>query len=315
MDRRDFLKLGAAMGCTAAFGVGAVEAGDVAIPKRKLGSTGEMLSIVGLGGIVLCGNDQPASDRIVAKAHDRGVNYFDVAPSYGNGEAEARLGPALKPYRSSSFLACKTARRDKAGAAEELKASLKALQTDHFDLYQLHGLPSVDEVKTALGPGGAIEAFAEARKQGLVRFLGFSAHSVEAALLAMESFAFDTILFPINWVCWLKGDFGARVVENAHAKGMGILALKALARTAWPEGVKRDYPKCWYQPVSDPDLAALALRFTLSEPVTAAVPPGDERLFDLAMSAAASFKPLTGEERKELETAAADLEPIFRHST
>lgn len=313
MKRREFLKLSIAAGSAAAFGIGHVEANKVALSKRKLGSTGEELSIIGLGGIVLCGNDQSAADRIVNRAFARGVNYFDVAPSYGNGEAEERLGPALKPFRNRVFLACKTGKRDKAGAAEELRNSLKRLQTDHFDLYQMHGLTTVDEVHAALGPGGAVEAFNEAKKQGLARFLGFSCHSVEAALAAMDGFNFDTILFPINWVCCVKGSFGPQVIEKAHGKGMGILALKAMARTAWPADAKRDYPKCWYQPLSDPKLAALALRFTLSEAITAALPPGDERLFELALSVAEAFKPLTQIERGELEAAAAGLQPIFRY--
>jgi len=313
MKRRDFLKLGIAAGSAVVFGLGGVEARSVRLPKRKLGRTGEELSILGMGGIVLCGNDQHAADRIVGHAFDRGVNYFDVAPSYGNGEAEKRLGPALKPYRSRAFLACKTTKRDKVGAAEELRSSLKRLQTDHVDLYQMHGLTSVDEVRTALGPGGAIEAFNEAKKQGLVRFLGFSCHSVEAAVAAMDGFSFDTILFPVNYVCYLKGDFGPQVIEKARSRGMGILALKAMARTAWPADSKRDYPKCWYQPLSDPSVVDLALRFTLSEPVTSALPPGDERLFELALSVAERFKPLTQGERKELEAAAASLQPIFHY--
>lgn len=314
MERRDFLKLGIAAGSAAALGFGReVEASRVALPKRKLGSTGEELSILGLGGIVLCRNDQPAADRIVARAFARGVNYFDVAPSYGGGEAEERMGPALKPFRNRAFLACKTGRRDRAGAAEELRNSLKRLQTDHFDLYQMHGLTTVDEVRAALGPGGAIEAFTEAKQQGLVRFLGFSCHSVEAAFAAMDGFSFDTILFPINWVCCVNGDFGPQVIEKARGKGMGILALKAMARTAWAADAERDYPKCWYQPLSDPKLADLALRFTLSEPITAALPPGDERSFELAMSIAETYKPLTQQERAELRAAAEGLKPIFRY--
>ncbi|MGC8990931.1 MAG: hypothetical protein ACP5MD_12490, partial [Verrucomicrobiia bacterium] len=91
------------------------------------------------------------------------------------------------------------------------------------------------------------------------------------------------------------------------------LALKAMARSPWPEGVKRDYPKCWYQPVSDPAEAELALRFTLSEPITAAVPPGDYRLFQMALSIAARFKRLGRKERELLQAKAAELQPIFRY--
>ena len=290
-------------------------AGDniIGIPKRRLGNTGERLSIIGMGGIVVMGGDSHSADRIVSRAIERGVNYFDVAPSYGNGEAEELLGGALKPYRDQVFLACKTGARDKVGAAGELKTSLKRLQTDHVDLYQMHGFTRVDEVEQALGPGGAIETFLEARDNGLTRFLGFSAHSEEAACLAIDRFNFDTVLFPINWVCWSHGGFGSRVIEKANEKGMGILALKGLARGPWSPSGNHDYPKCWYQPVTDPKEADLALRFTLSQPITAAVPPGDERIFDLALSIAENFKEITEEEQKEIQTRAAEITPIFYH--
>ncbi|MDH7504011.1 MAG: aldo/keto reductase [Verrucomicrobiota bacterium] len=283
------------------------------MPKRKLGRTGERLSIVGMGGIVVVGSPQNEADRIVREAIGRGVNYFDVAPTYGNGEAEEKLGNALAGYRDKVFLACKTTVRDREGARKELETSLSRLRTDHFDLYQLHALTTKDDVEKALGVGGAIEAFLKAREEGKVRFLGFSAHSVEAALMAIDRFDFDTVLFPFNWVCFYRGNFGPQVVKAARAKKMGLLALKAMARSPWPEGVKRDYPKCWYQPVSDPAEAELALRFTLSEPITAAVPPGEYRLFQMALSIAARFKRLGRKERELLQAKAAELQPIFRY--
>ena len=149
--------------------------------KRPYGATGESLSLIGFGGIVVMGAEQAEADRRVRAAFERGINYFDVAPSYG--DAQDRLGPALVGLREQVFLACKTGKRDKAGAAAELRDSLKSLQTDRFDLYQLHAVSSVEEAETCLAPGGALEAFLEARDAGLVRYLGFSAHSAEAALL------------------------------------------------------------------------------------------------------------------------------------
>src|SRR5438105_1550464 len=142
------------------------------IPKRAYGNTGIELSIVGFGGVVVMGMEQGDADRIVKEAFDRGVNYFDVAPSYG--DAEERLGPALEGIRERVFLACKTGKRTKTEAAEELRESLRKLRTDHFDLYQLHALSSLEEVETCFGPDGAIEAFLEARDSGLTRYLGFS---------------------------------------------------------------------------------------------------------------------------------------------
>ncbi|MCZ6678450.1 MAG: aldo/keto reductase, partial [Candidatus Poribacteria bacterium] len=163
--------------------------------KRTLGNTGEQLSIIGCGGIVVTDTEQSKADRTVREAFDRGINYFDVAPAYGN--AEDRLGPALVGLRDQIFLACKTGERTKSGAARQLRQSLRKLKTDHFDLYQLHAMTTSEDLETAMGDGGAIEAFIEAREQGLVRYLGFSAHSVETALALIDRFDFDTILFPV----------------------------------------------------------------------------------------------------------------------
>jgi aryl-alcohol dehydrogenase-like predicted oxidoreductase len=323
MKRRDFLTAGTSVGLAGLLGPRlwaqlqedlAAPAGPV--PRRALGQTGEQLSVIGLGAIALMGGSQEEADRLVAEAIDAGVNYADVAPSYGAGEAEQKLGPALKGRRDRLFLACKTTRRDRDGAAQELRTSLTRLGTDHFDLYQMHALQDVQkDVEVALGPGGAIEAFRAARTQGLVRFLGFSAHSAEAALKAIASGLFDTILYPVNFVCHHQGNFDQEVLQAAKAKGMGILALKAMARATWPAQTKaaeRPYPKCWYEPISDPAEAALALRWTLGQGVTAAVPPGDARLFRVALNVAAKDKALAAAEETALQQLAAQLAPIFR---
>jgi predicted aldo/keto reductase-like oxidoreductase len=278
--------------------------------KRALGTTGEALSIVGLGGIVVSGIPQEEANRIVAEAVDRGVNYFDVAPTYGN--AQERLGPALEPYRKRVFLACKTAERDKGASTKELEGSLKLLRTDHVDLYQLHGLTSVDEVEKVFGPSGAIETFQAAKKAGKVRFLGFSAHSAEAAAEALKRFSFDSVLFPFNFVCWHHG-FGPRTLELAKSKGAGRLALKAMAKTNWPEDGNHKWGKCWYQPFDHRDEVELALRFTLSQDITAAIPPGEPELFKMALAVAEKFHPLSIEEADQLREMARSIAPIFPH--
>lgn len=247
----------------------------------------------------------------VAEAIDYGVNYFDVAPTYGN--AEIMLGPALKPYRKKVFLACKTTERKKEGARKELEQSLKHLQTDHFDLYQLHAVTTRQDVETIFAKGGALETFLEARKEGKVRFIGFSAHSVEAALSLMERFDFDTILFPVNFATWYAGNFGPQVLRKAQEKEMGILALKAMARQPYPEGTKEKVPKCWYQPLTTEEEAAMGLRFTLSHAVTAAIPPGNEDLFRMALKLAAGFTPLTPPEVEEVKRKGQATKPIFRY--
>ena len=281
--------------------------------RRPFGNTGSELSIVGLGGVALVDMTQQQADALVGEAVARGVNYFDVAPSYGRDqETERRLGPALKAHRESAFLACKTGRRDREGAAEELQRSLEHLQTDHVDLYQLHAITTREEVQQALGAGGAMETILAAQRQGRVRHIGFSAHSVEAAFYALEEFPFVSALFPINFVTYYEGGFGPQIVERAQEKGAARLALKAMARTTWKEGADRPFPHCWYEPLTDPHMAELALRFTLSQPITAAVPPGDPRLFRLAMDLADAFRPITAAETDELRVYASGLQPIFK---
>jgi aryl-alcohol dehydrogenase-like predicted oxidoreductase len=278
--------------------------------KRRYGRTEESLSVIGFGGIVVTNTEPAEASRLVGEAVDRGVNYFDVAPSYGN--AEACLGPALEPYRRQVFLACKTGKRDRAGAEAELRNSLQLLRTDHFDLYQLHGMTTQEDFDKAMGPGGALEAFIAAREKGLVRYLGFSAHSVEIALKLLDQFPFDSVLFPINWVNYFEANFGPQVVAKAEEKGAGRLALKAMARSRLAQGASRPYAKCWYEPIDDPDLALLSLKFTLSQPITAAIPPGDQNLFRLALSLAEKIAPITDEEVQLLRQKAKESTPLFR---
>ncbi len=281
------------------------------IQKNKLGKTGQNLSVIGFGGIVVMNAEPAAAAKAVAYAFEKGVNYFDVAPSYG--DAEIKLGPALKPYRDKVFLACKTAKRDKAGAKEELNNSLKQLETDHLDLYQLHAIWDVEkDVKAAMAKDGAIQTFIEAKKAGIIKYIGFSAHSPQAALAAMNEFDFDTILYPTNFCTHFHSRFEDEVLKAARNKNMGILALKAMALQKWQnENDKKKYPKCWYEPVDDPHLAKLALSWTISQGITAALPPGDEKLFKLALDLLPNCKQLTQTELAELEKIAKSLQPIF----
>ena len=285
---------------------------DYKIPKRRLGKTGEKLSVIGFGGIMLNGFSQEFANELVSKAWDLGVTYYDVAPSYGN--AEERLGPALKPYRKKCFLACKTAMRDAKGAQEELDNSLRLMQTDHFDLYQLHALTKEEEVNKVFGPGGAMEVFEKARKDGKIKHIGFSAHSVNAALLAMNNFNFDSVLFPINFACWNSGNFGPQVYEEAQKRGMGVLALKAMALTKLKKGEEKVFKNVWYRPIQDEQIMKMALKYTLSKNITAAIPPGSNKLFLKALEFMNNFNAITEQEETTLLDLAKNTEPIFMHA-
>jgi aryl-alcohol dehydrogenase-like predicted oxidoreductase len=283
------------------------------LPRREYGKTGVKLSIIGFGGFMLDDTEQQFANRVVAAAVERGVNYFDVAPSYGN--AEVQLGPALEPYRKNAFLACKTRERQREGAEAELNRSLERLRTDHFDLYQLHSISDVErDVDAVFAKGGAMELLIQAKKEGRVRFLGFSAHSVEAALAAMDRYDFDSAMFAVNFACYYKGNFGRQIIEMAKSKGVARIALKVLARQRWPRNdpQREEYRRCWYQPITDPREAELSVKFSLSQPVTAAIPPADARFFSQGLELGMNFKPITPQEEEELRALAAKLNPVFR---
>ena len=312
MRRREFLRQ-AAVTAAAVAATSQIKAKTPAnaIAKRTLGRTGEQLSIIAFGGIVVMNESTGEASNIVAQAVDRGINYFDIAPSYGN--AQERLGPALAPYRKNCFLACKTDGRMKDDSRKQLEESLQLLKTDHVDLYQFHALTKMTDLDKVLGPGGAMETMEAAKKEGKIRYIGFSVHSAETAVAAMDRYNFDTILFPLNFVLFTQAGFGPQILKKAQEKKMGILALKAMAKTTWPAAEKKNHPepKCWYQPAAYPNEAALGLRWTLGHPITAALPPGDEKYFRLAMDVAQNYKPLEPHEEQALLTGAHGVEPIF----
>ncbi len=281
------------------------------MPKRKLGKTGEMVSIVGLGGIMLRNNGQEFANKIIAEAFDAGINYYDVAPGYGN--AQELLGPALEQFRKKSFLACKTQKRMKVDAEAELHDSLKKLKTDYFDLYQLHAITSQEDIDQIFGPNGAIELFEKAKKEGKVKHLGFSAHNEEMALKAMELYDFDTILYPINCVCWHNGNFGPKVFEVAKQKGMGISALKAVAKMRVPKNQEKDYPNMWYVPFEEQAQIDQSLRFTLSKELAATVHAGDVRFFSKTIEFVRSHKEILPPDEKMIQAMVQGVDPIFTH--
>jgi predicted aldo/keto reductase-like oxidoreductase len=316
MERRIFIR-NSALG-TLALTIPAIRSfgnnfsADYNLPRRVLGKTGEKLSVIGFGAIMLNDNPQDFANELVAKSYDLGVNYYDVAPGYGN--AQEKLGPALKPYRKNCFLACKTQKRNAAEAQVELEDSLRKLETDHLDLYQLHALSSVEQVNQAFGPGGAMETIVKAKKEGKIKHVGFSAHSVDAALLAMNNYDFDSILFPINFACWHTGDFGPQVYAEAEKRGMGILALKAMALAPLEQGEQKFDKNVWYRPIQDEEIMKMALKFTLSKNITAAIPPGENTLFLKALEFMNEFKPISDEEADKLLALAKNTKPLFMYA-
>jgi len=322
MKRREFLHAAALSAASATIGpslrsalaeTGVPSSNPAAIPRRPYGKSGVQLSVVGFGGMVVRNLEPERVERMVAEAVERGVNYFDVAPTYGN--AEQLLGPALAPFRKTIFLAEKTRQRSREGAEEEFNDTLEHLKTDHLDLYQLHAIFDVEkDVKAAFAKGGAMEFILEAKKDGRIRHVGFSAHSTAAALAALDLYEFDSLLFPVNFASFYKSDFGPAVLEKARQKGVSVVTLKSMVRQKWPRNApeRKEWSRVWYQPTANPDEAGLALRWALDLPgVVAALPPGDLRLEDMAIDLAVGLRPVTPEETKTLGDLAEKMDPLF----
>lgn len=293
--------------------------------KRVLGRTGHKSTLVTLGGAAVRSTSsnverlpttRQESEAFIKLALDHGVNHIDVAPTYGGGMAEPILGKWVKEYRDDLFLACKTGKRTKKEAAEELRSSLKRLQTDYFDLYQLHGLDDPDELKTALGEEGAIRAILEAKEQGLVKYIGITSHNPENILRALKGFDFDTILLPVNYALHAhpepQNDYEP-VLALAKKRNLGVIAMKAATKRPWPTDEMTH--NCWYQPFDNQKEVDEALWFTLSQDITTAASSSDIRVAKMMIDAAERYIPLSQKEQQLLLRKAASYKPLFPRAT
>jgi len=279
--------------------------------KRILGRTGHKSTLITLGGAVfIYPVSRDEEEDYIRFVLDHGINHVDVAPTYG--DAEVRLGRWVKEYRKNLFLACKTGKRMKKEAAEQLRQSLRNLQTDYFDLYQLHGLDDPRELKVVLSDDGALDAFREAREQGIVKHIGITSHNPVTILRAVESFDFDTVLLPVNYVLHAhpepRNDY-APVLSLARKKDLGVIAMKSIAKGPWPS--KKKTSNTWYQPFVTQTDVADALRFTLSQDVTTAASSSDIKLAKMMIEAAEQFTPMKKEEQQELVLKASIYKPLF----
>ncbi len=270
---------------------------------------GQDLSRIAFGGVVAMNEDQKDADRYVAEAIDLGVNYFDVAPTYG--DAEIKLGHALVGKRDKIFLACKTEDRTKEGARKLLEASLKNLKTDYFDLYQLHAVFNLDDVERIFGPAGAFETYMKAKDQGLIGKIGFSAHSTEAALALMERYDFDSIMFPFNFASMMKLGYGKHVLKKAKEKGMTVLGIKSMAMTNHQEEDNIHHPKSWYHPIDDYEIVKKAVNYSVDQGVDIIIPTGEYKYFKWGVDIANEGFAFNEDYRKELQALADGTIPLF----
>ena len=162
--------------------------------KRRLGRTNLQVSIVGFGGTWISELPRPEAVRVVQKAFELGINYFDTAR--WDGDSEEKLGAALKDVRDQCVIATKTGSRTKKESLEDFKSSLKLLQTDHVDIIQLHGIDDEKTLAKAMGPDGALQTCKEAQKEGLADFIGITGHKPRVLTKAIKTGEFDTVLGP-----------------------------------------------------------------------------------------------------------------------
>ncbi|WP_306591537.1 aldo/keto reductase [Geothrix sp. 21YS21S-4] len=336
--RRDLFKLGAAAGAgLVAARLGAVEealapslspapaggapfnpATAATMPTRNLGRTGHKVGLFSLGGqaAIEKPDNEAAAVRIIERALDLGVNYLDTSARYG-GDArwsEQYFGKVMKRRRREAFLATKTHDRTADGSLRLLETSLKLLQTDHVDLWQLHAMSTLDDVEKVCAKGGALEAFQKARDQKLVRFLGLSGHTDPDVLAeAIRRFPFDCVLMALNAADAWHLPFQKTLLPLAVEKEMGIIAMKIPARGRILAGVQPPPPDQQRGPAKHDRPGTLtmpeALRYTLTHPVSTAI-IGVDNLAQLEENVriARDFLPLNAAEMEALEQK---VKPVY----
>ncbi len=264
------------------------------VPRRPFGKTGQQVSILGVGGFHLgSAKDQQTVNAMVGKAVDAGVNFFDNAWEYHEGEAEERLGIALQGKRDKVILMTKvcTHGRDKKVAMEQLEQSLRRLKTDHLDVWQIHEVVYYNDPDLIFRPDGAIEALEQAKKDGKVRWVGFTGHKDPAIHLKMLShdFPFDTIQMPLNCFDARFRSFQQHVLPDANRRGMAVLGMKSLGGSG---------ELVTHGGVTPEE----GLRYAMSLPVATTISGMDsELILDQNLAIASSFTPMSAGERKALE--------------
>ncbi len=281
--------------------------------KRRFGRTGHMSTLAIFGAAALSGATQAEADATMDQVIAAGVNHIDVAPSYGH--AEERLGPWLARERDRFFLGCKTQERTKKAASAELRRSLKRLQVEAFDLFQLHAVTSMEELDQVTGPDSPLEAILEAREEGLLRYVGITGHGIHVPTVfqeALRRYDFDTMLFAINFVQYADPNFrreAKALLRQCRERDVGVMIIKSISRGPW--GEKPKIYDTWYEPFDDMEHIRTAIRFALSQPVTGLCTAGDMSILPLFLEACARFTPMGEAEQEVLIAGAGEYEPLF----
>lgn len=283
------------------------------IEKRPFGRTGQISTCTLFGAAALGKVSQADADRTLEVLLKYGVNHIDTANSYG--EAEKRIGPWIERHRKDFFLATKTENRTYEGAREHLHRSLELLRIDQIDLWQMHILIKPEEWEVAMGPGGALDAFIEAKEQGLVRFLGVTGHETVVPsmhLRSLQRFDFDSVLLPYNYAMMQNPQYAAdfeALMALCEERNVAVQTIKGICRGPW--GDKQRTAATWYEPFTEQDEIDTAVQWVLSRPGIFLNTAGDIDVLPKILDAASRFKadevPSDIHERME----ALSSEPLF----
>jgi predicted aldo/keto reductase-like oxidoreductase len=281
---------------------------------RRLGRTNHQSSLVIFGAAAFGNISQADAEKSLELALAAGVNHIDIAPSYG--QAEIRVGPWLPAHREHFFLGCKTGERESDPAWAEANRSLEKLQTDRFELYQLHAVGTFEELEKCFAPGGAIETLVRVRDEGLTRYLGITGHGMETPAVFLEAlrrFDFDTVMFPIHPRLFADDEYrrsAEELLNVCYQKDVGVQIIKSVTRGAWGDQTRRY--NTWYEPYDEQARISEGVRFALSQKGVAAIPSvGDVRLLPLVLRAAQEFEPMSADEQAALIERSRDLALIF----
>ena len=281
--------------------------------KRRFGRSGHMSTLAIFGAAAFWEISQEDADRVMEMVIEAGINHIDIAPSYG--QAEERVGPWMKRERGRFFLGCKTMERTKDGAWNELRQSLQRLQTDSFDLYQSHAITTMEELDAITMKGGALEAFQEARREGLLKYIGITGHGVNAPeiyLEALRRYDFDSVLFPLNFVQMGNPEYQRHtkeLISVCRAKDVGTMVIKSITKAPW--GEREHTATTWYEPFDEMDIIQQAVNFALSYEVSGLCTAGDIRILPLVIQACENYKELDHEQAEAMIESGKQYEPLF----
>lgn len=287
------------------------------IETMPFGRTGHRSTRLIFGAAAFMRMPQERADRVLETVRDAGINHIDTAASYG--DSELRLAPFLAEHRSELFLATKTGERTGDAARAELERSLTRLGVDHVDLIQLHNLVEPDEWEVAHGPGGAVEALARARDEGLARHIGVTGHGTRIAdmhLRSLERFDFASVLFPYNFTMLQNPDYRAsveRLLDVCAEREVAVQTIKSIARRRWaPESTEPHH--AWYEPLPDGDALQHGVDFVLSNPQLFLNTSSDATRLAATIAAAERHQrehASPGDAVMEADVDALDMAPLF----